>query len=182
MAAGMVVRFTWQRKEWREAYLLSTTMLDRTAGPVPMGYLILGLMAMGGVGELARSLRPSREAVLEDSFLPVLLLVGALCACVAMALAVTRRHDRFRGLPAVPEGEQQVTVHELGWRAAPGAHTSPEQQVRAWSEVQGLRTGRRVLTLLTCDGDTVSVPLRALSADQGGWLERLLLRKVPRIG
>ena len=100
----MVVRFTWQPGEWREAYLLSTTEQDRTAGPVPMGYVILGLTAMGGAGDLARALGQHREALLHDSLLPVLLLVCLLCVSAVTALAVFQRRDRLRGLPALPQG------------------------------------------------------------------------------
>ena len=175
----MVLRFTWKRSEWREAYLLSTTEQDRTAGPLPMGYLILGLTAAGGAGDLAHALRHAREAVLHDSFMPVLLLLGALCVLVAGMLIWASHRERFRGLPALPEGEQQVTLHEMGWTVGSNANASAKP-VRAWSEMCGQRTGRRVLTLLTRDGSTVSVPFRALTEDQGGWLERLLLRKMPR--
>ena len=181
VAAAMVVRFTWKPGEWREAYLLAKTEQDRMAGPVPMGYLILGLMAAGGAGDLLHALGSHRDAMLHDRLLPALLLVCALSLSVAAALAVLRRRERFRGLPAVPQGEQQVTLHELGWGAAAGASNAPKPSVRGWSELRGRRTGRRVLALLTSDGSTVGVPLRALTADQGGWLERLLLRKVPRL-
>ena len=72
-------------------------------------------------------------------------------------------------------------MHELGWGAVASASATPKPAMRGWSEVRGLRTGRRVLALLTRDGSTVGVPLRALTADEGGWMERLLLRKLPRM-
>ena len=183
LAATLEIRFTWQPGEWREAYLLSSgTEQDRVSAPIPMGYLILGLMALGGIGDLLRALCHEREQIMQDSLWPVLLLVCVLFAVVAIGLAMVRRRERFREMPALPRGEQQVTVHELGWRCAGGASTPDEPGVRGWGELRGLRASRRVVALLTCDGATVGVPLRALSADQTSWLERLLLRKVPRRG
>ena len=142
-----------------------------------MCYVVVGIMMLGGFGELANALGNHRDAMVHDSLVPALLLVSALVLSVGVTLSVVRRRERFRGQPNVPAGEQQVTLHELGWRAE-GANGA---EVRGWSDLRGLRTGRRVLTLLTCDGTTVAVPLRALTADQEGWLERLLLRKVPRL-
>lgn len=176
----MVVRFTWRPGEWREACLLAR-MQQNAERSVPMAYLVAGMMLLGGAGEALRAMNGSRDALLQDSLLPALLLVGALALSVGLAMPYFRRRGVLRELPAVPRGEQQVTLHELGWSAP----LEPEQPaggaVRGWSELLGLRTGRRVLTLVTRDGRPVGVPLRALSRDQGDWVERLLLRKVPRL-
>ena len=144
---------------------------------VPMGYLVLGLMGLGGVGEVLCALQGS-EALLTDSMTPMLLLLLSLSFLATAALAVLRRRDRVCGMPALPPGEQQVTMHELGWDSCPAGSGVPP--VHAWSEIYGQRVGRRVLTLLTHDGQTVGVPLRALREDDGGWVERLLMRKVVR--
>ncbi|GAA3751688.1 hypothetical protein [Terriglobus aquaticus] len=176
----MVVRFTWRPAEWREAYLLSRMEEDRSEG-VPMAYLIAGLMGLGGVGDLFRALSGKHDEMLHDRLWPALLLVSALALAVMAALALFRRRERLRQLPAVPRGEQQVTLHEMGWGAASDAAGRSAAAVRGWSELRGLRTSRRVLALLTRDGQAVAVPLRALTKDQGSWVERLLLRKVPRL-
>lgn len=172
----MVVRFSWESREWREAYLLCSRKAKQASDPVPMGFLVVGVMLAGGMGDLYQSLKHSRGAILHDRLLPVLVLVCAVAPVAAAVLALLRHRRRFHELPAMPEGEQQVTFHELGWNAFATSRDT-EAPVRPWSEVYGHRSGRNVLAILTSDGTPTGLPLRALTAGQNGWLEQIIDRK-----
>lgn len=171
----MIVRFTWQPEEWREAYLLATTRPSR-AGAISMGYLIVGVMALGGIGDAVHAARSGGRGTLHGSLLPVLLGGFALCALIALGIWMRGRKRRYRNLPCIPPGEQQFVMHERGWNT--GSGQAPDAPVHAWSELRGQRLGRHVLALLTRDGNIMGVPLRAMTPEQVDWIQRMVVRKV----
>ncbi len=173
----MVVRFTWQPREWREAYLLCNTDQARAAGRASMGGLVAGIMLTGGAVDSICSLRHSRGLALHDRLLPVLLLVCAFAILASAARLFTRRRDRYRKMPAIPAGEQQVIFHELGWNTTALTGSIESEPVRPWSAFYGYRLGHRVLAFQIAGRVTAGIPLRALTADQAGWLKRIIDRK-----
>ena len=173
----MVVRFTWQDREWREAYLLCTSNAKKASDPVPMGFLVAGVMLVGGLGDLYHSLQHSRGIILHDRLMPVLLLVLAAAPLSGIAIFFLRRRKQLLGLPSLPVGEQQVTFHEQGWSTFGTAEDANDRSVRPWSELRGHRVGRQVLAISTLDGTPAGVPRRALTADQESWLSHMLERK-----
>lgn len=173
----MRIVFTWQPNEWRELYLLTTTEPERRSASAPsMSYLVVGVMALGGLADVVHTLRRSRDTGLHGTLLPVLLGIALLLGAVLLGLHLLRNRQRLRSLPALPTGEQQVVLQEAGWKAGPAIASQAE--VRPWNELEGQRRGETVVALLTRDGQIAGFPLRAVEEEQGGSAHRLLIRKL----
>ena len=173
----MRIVFTWQPKEWRELYLLTTTEPRRRGASAPsMSYFVVALMALGGVGDVVHTLRTSRGAGFHGTLLPALLGVALLLGAVLLIVHLRRGRKRLRNLPPLPPGEQQLVLQETGWRA--GIVEDADAAVHPWRELQGQRLGETVLALITRDGQIAGVPLRAMDEEQGSSVHRLLVRKL----
>ncbi len=175
----MNLTYEWQPEEWREALLLASARPRRSSKPV-MTYGVVAMMALGAMGELVNAVRSSVQADYSGSLVPMLLFAAAVVAAMQLyARAVNRR--KSLGTPAsMPAGQQQLVLAEGGWRATP-ADGGGEAEVRPWKDLQEQRTGRRSMILLGQGNTFAALPLRVLSASQGGHLHRLLIRKLHRI-
>ena len=143
-----------------------------------MTYGIVCIMATGAVGELVNAVRSSSQLDYGGSLVPVLAFAGAVVgALMVYARAAGRRSTRL--LATMPAGEQQLVVSEGGWRIAPAE--SMDGPVRSWEELRHQRTGSKSMILLGTGGAFAALPLRVLNASQGGYLHRLLVRKLHRV-
>lgn len=182
----MRIRYTWRPEEWREALLLAsqgprrgTKSMVATKSMVP--YAMIGIMALGAVGEIANAVRSSAQIDFAGSLAPMLLL-GAGIACIVLLFGqMAGRNRRLRETPPMPTQEQELLLQEEGWASA-SAGELPAAPMRSWKELEEQRTGRRTLILVgPGDGPDrrfAAVPLRVLSTAQGGHLHRLVTRKL----
>ena len=174
----MQVLYEWEPEEWREAVMLASAGPRRAPKPV-MTYAVIGIMAVGCMGELVNAVRASTEAQFSGSLLPLVLFAGAVVMAMEIYARALARRRRLRPLPTMPKGPQNMLFHEEGGRMVPaeGAEDEPE---RSWTELQEQRRGRRSLILLGAGNVFAALPLRVLNAAQVSHLHRLLVRKLHR--
>lgn len=177
-SASMQLLYEWEPEEWREALMLASAGPRRSPKPV-MTYAVISMMAAGSLGELVNAVRASREAQFSGSLLPLLLFAAAIVVAMQIYTRAVARRRRLRPLPAMPKGPQHVLFSEEGWRVAP-ADAARQEEARPWAELQEQRKGRYSLILLGAGNTFAALPLRVLNATQGGFLNRLLIRKLHR--
>ena len=142
-----------------------------------MTYAIIGLMALGGAGEVLDNLRHASFADYGNSLMPLLLFAVAVVLAVQVYVRAANRNRRKR-LP-MPMEEQRLILSEKGWQAA-AVTQADTADVRSWEELREQRTGAKSLILVGRGNTFAALPLRVLSGEQGGHLRRLLLRKLHR--
>jgi hypothetical protein len=174
----MQLNYEWEPEEWREALSLASAGPRRPAKPV-MTYAVVSIMAAGAVGELVNAVRASSQAQFSGSLLPLLLFAGAVVLAMHIYTRAVTRRRRLGPLPTMPQGTQHMQLSEDGWRVAPADAIHHEME-RPWTDFQEQRKGRRSLILLGVGNTFAALPLRVLSASQGGYLHRLLIRKLHR--
>lgn len=180
MVATMNLRFQWEPEEWREAVMLASEGPRRPPKPV-MTYAIIGIMSLSAVGEIANAVRSASFSDYSNSLMPMVLFVVAIIMAVQVYTRAANRSRAGRFIAPMPTEEQHVVMNENGWHTA-AVHEAPGARIRPWEELTEQRTGTRSLIVLGQGDAFAAVPLRVLSANQGGHLQRLLMRKVQRRG
>ncbi len=142
-----------------------------------MVYSILGIMSLGGIGDLFHFLQ-SRQ--IENA--GGTMLLGGVCTAVAGGGLVwlTRTGLRKRDakhLPPVPEGEQEAVFQESGWSVAASVSGVPTP-MQPWTELHSSRSGPHTMVAVGASNTFAAVPLRALSPGEAGHLQRMLARKL----
>jgi hypothetical protein len=159
-----------------------------------MAVALIIVPLVGATGDIYTNIRGEGELSLSEMVLPLLLV--CLAAVATAFWAATQRWKRRRVIAqhAMPAGEWEATLQENGWNLHPAAIAEPafdpaslterasgtapaSGPLRPWSDLRGFRRSRRALVLLREDG-FVALPLRALTEDQDGHLQRLLTRKL----
>ncbi len=176
---AMRVTYTWTEQEWAEASRLARQADRRARGrsqPLPGTIVaLIGIPLVGAVVDLVLAVRQSGQISFRDSMVPLLLGLFALTAAVLAGANYARRK---RERPAAPQGESEAVLLEGGWRVRQVAVSDDtDAALRPWSELVGMRRGRRVVVLARRDGFD-ALPVRVLTPEQGGHLHRLVTRKL----
>lgn len=196
----MRVVYEWTQSEWDEAIRLAAAKKRRGSGvsPLALGAVVVPLIGGGITGLL--SLRQHHASVVSQWV--VLAILGLLVLLIALWIAGRMwrmRVLRSRAQP-MPMGECEAVLQEGGWRfcaiasqtetvavvetivaaeatenETPTAATPPT--LTPWNSMTSTREGRRVMVFLHTEG-FAGMPMRCLSEDQVGHLQRMMARKL----
>ena len=173
----MRIRFTWQPDEWHEAVQLASTVARRRRDVPMMTYGVLGMLSLGAVGDLFSFLQSRHvQNPGADIFLGGAFTVAAGSGLVWLTRTGLQMR-RVKQMPPVPKGQQQVAFQEAGWSTCSDP-ASDEPVVRPWQDLHMVRTGARVVVATGSASAFAAVPLRTLSIDEAGHLQRLFSRKL----
>lgn len=172
----MNLRFQWEPEEWHEAVMLASAGPRRPPRPV-MTYAVIGIMSLSALGEIANAVRSANFSDYGNSLMPMVLFAVAIVAAAQLYARAAGRSRCARLIAPMPTEEQHLVMNEHGWHTA-AVHEAPGARIRPWEELSEQRTGERSLILLGQGDAFAAVPLRVLTANQGGHLRRLLMRKL----
>ncbi|SDF82925.1 hypothetical protein [Terriglobus roseus] len=190
----MRVVYQWTQAEWDEALRLATERQRRPGGIPGMTYAVILVPLVGASLSGLLSLR--REGKLTDAGLEVPLLLGlaALCVVVWIAGMIWKRQRRKAAAAPVPTCDCEAILQESGWcfripnredaRGTIRAMSSridiaaqAESLLSPWTSLTGMRRGNRVVVFLH-EGGFSALPIRCLTEDQAGHMQRLITRKL----
>ncbi len=194
----MRVIYEWTQVEWDEAVRLATERRRRRGSVSSITYAVILVPLIGGSIAGLINLRHNETLGVAGTILPMLLGLVALCI-VLWIMAMKWRMQRLRAsAEPMPTGECEAVLQEGGWRfcalaaateevavvdtvaAAPNETTAvatATATLMPWSSMSGTREGRRVVVFLH-EAGFASVPLRCLSEDQVGHVQRMMARKL----
>ena len=174
----MRVRYTWRPDEWREAVKLISTRPKAYRDTPMLTYALIGIMSLGALGDFFSDLHHLPVPSLHGSIAPVVVGSAALTYGGWHLLRRTLRRRLLGDLMNTPAGEQTVTLAEAGWSVQSGDAAEQPSELRAWSELQDMRTGSKAMVAFGLDRRIVAVPVRALSVDEASYVYRMMVRKL----
>lgn len=195
----MRVVYQWTQAEWDEAMRLATERQRRRGGISGTTYAVILVPLVGA--SLSGLLSLQREGALTGagSEIPLLLGLAILCATIWIAGMIWKRQHRKATATPIPVSECEAILQENGWcfrvlrpeapnmanDASSGGihlHAQAESSLSPWTNLVGTRRGNRVVVFLH-DGGFSALPIRCLTEDQAGHMQRLIARKVrPQTG
>ena len=196
----MRVVYEWTQSEWNEAVRLAAERRRRggSVSAITMGVILVPLIGGGITGLI--NLQHKETPGTTGTILLIALGLIALCLVLWMLGRTLRMRHLLAAAGPMPVGECEAVLQEGGWRfcalATATEETTPLQTVAAtetpegetvittatatltpWSSMTGARDGRRVVVFLHEEG-FAGVPLRCLTDDQVGHVQRMMARKL----
>lgn len=187
----MRVVYQWTQAEWDEAMRLATERQRRRSGIPGTTFAVILVPLVGA--SLSGLVSLQREGALTGAGieLPLLLGLAALCAILWIGGVAWKRQRRRATATPVPVGECEAILQESGWcfrtadceeatdSMAAGIHLNAqaEYSLSPWTGLTGTRRGNRVVVFLH-EGGFSALPIRCLTEDQAGHLQRLITRKL----
>lgn len=179
----MRVVYEWTQSEWDEAVRLATAKKRRGSGVSAITYGVILVPLLGGAITGLINLHQHHMVIVGATILPMLL--GLIVLCLALWIAGAKwRMRRMRAADPMPTGECEAVLQEGGWRFC--SLTATEEVAVAetaatslmpWSSMTGTREGGRVMVFLH-EAGFAGVPMRCLSEDQVGHVQRMMARKL----
>lgn len=192
----MRVVYQWTQAEWNEAMRLAMERQRRRGGIPGMTYAVILIPVIGA--SLSGLLNLRREGKLAEAgiVLPLLLALAALCATLLIAGMLWARQRRQAAASPVPTGDCEAILQENGWcfrvtafgnanvrttiggvRSGIDLADQVEISLSPWTSLTGTRRGNRVVVFLHEEGFS-ALPIRCLTEDQAGHMQRLITRKL----
>lgn len=192
----MRVVYQWTQKEWDEAMRLATERQRRRGGIPGTTFAVILVPLVGASLSGLVSLR--REGALNGTGIEIPLLLGlaGLCGILWIAAIIWKRQRRKAAAAPIPTGECEAILQENGWcfrvpeceadtdDTPSGIHLNAqaEPSLSPWTNLTGTRRGNRVVVFLH-EGGFSALPIRCLTDDQAGRMQRLITRKLrPQTG
>ncbi|MEZ2347775.1 hypothetical protein [Terriglobus sp. RCC_193] len=187
----MRVVYQWTQAEWNEAMRLATER-QRGRGGIPGTTYAVILVPLVGAA-LSGLLNLRHKGAWTGAGIVVQLLLGlaALCAILWIVGMIWKRQRRRATATPLPTGECEALLQESGWcfrapshedavtEAASGIHLNAqaEYSLSPWTSLTGTRRGNRAIVFLH-EGGFSALPIRCLTEDQAGHMQRLITRKL----
>lgn len=197
----MRVVYEWTQSEWDEAVRLATERRRRRGSVSSITYAVILVPLIGGSIAGLINIRHNETLGIAGTILPMLLGLVALCI-VLWTVAMKWRMQRLRAAAEpMPTGECEALLQEGGWRfcvlaaaeeevvaleavettetsgGEPTVTATGPAALMPWSSITGTREGRHVVVFLH-EAGFAGVPMRCLSEDQVGHVQRMMARKL----
>lgn len=180
--------YQWTQKEWDEAMRLATERRRRRGGIPGTTYAVILVPLVGASVSGLLNLRHEGALSSAGAVIQLLLVLAGLCFILWVAGAVWKRQRRKAAAVPMPTGECEAILQESGWcfrsadREDATKDTQTESLLSPWTNLTGTRRGNRVVVFLH-DGGFSALPIRCLTDDQAGHMQRLITRKLrPQTG
>ncbi|MEG9431158.1 hypothetical protein [Terriglobus sp. ADX1] len=188
----MRIVYHWTQREWDEAVRLATERQRRSGGIPGTTFAVILIPLVGASLSGLLSLR--REGALVGTGIVIPLLLGLVGLCVILWIAgmAWKRQRRKATAAPIPTGECEAILQESGWCFRVPQHedatsginlnAQAEPSLSPWTSLTETRRGNRVVVFLY-EGGFSALPIRCLTDDQAGHMQRLITRKLrPQTG
>lgn len=179
----MRVVYQWTQKEWDEAMRLATERQRRRGGIPGTTYAVILVPLVGASISGLLNLRHEGALSSAGTVIQLLLALAVFCAILWVVGMVWKRQRRKAAAAPMPTGECEAILQENGWcfRSADQENatndTQKESSLSPWTSLTGTKRGNRVVVFLH-DGGFSALPIRCLTDDQAGHMQRLITRKL----